>query len=87
MPPTPTPTPPVWVPAVAGLAAVVAGGIDHWMVFNIGDSRVYRLAISHLEQLTVDHSEAEEMVLAGHITREEARTAISRNVVDPVPWH
>jgi PPM family protein phosphatase len=66
---------------IAGLAVVVAGGIDHWMVFSVGDSRVYRLALGHLEQLTVDHSEAEEMILAGRMTREEARTYHRRNIV------
>ena len=27
---------------VAGLALVSVGGSRHWVVFNIGDSRVYR---------------------------------------------
>jgi serine/threonine protein phosphatase PrpC len=76
---------------VSGIASVVTAGADHWMVFNIGDSRVYRLAQGRLEQLTVDHSEAEEMVVAGRITREEARSYHRRNVVtrslgtDPAP--
>jgi len=51
------------------------------MVFNIGDSRVYRLSGDRLEQLTVDHSEVQELVLAGVITREQARTHPRRNVV------
>jgi protein phosphatase len=76
---------------LSGLASVVAGGTEHWMVFNVGDSRVYRLADGRLRQLTVDHSEAEEMVLAGQITREEARGHRLRNIVtrslgtDPAP--
>jgi protein phosphatase len=68
-----------------GLAALeTAGGDhlgDHLMVFNIGDSRVYRLSGDRLEQVTVDHSEVQEMVLAGVITREQARTHPRRNVV------
>jgi PPM family protein phosphatase len=64
-----------------GLAGVEAAGGDHLMVFNIGDSRVYRLARNRLEQLTVDHSEVQELVLAGVITREQARTHPRRNVV------
>jgi serine/threonine protein phosphatase PrpC len=64
-----------------GLAAIEAAGGDHLMVFNIGDSRVYRLAGDGLEQLTVDHSEVQELVLAGVITREQARTHPRRNVV------
>lgn len=65
----------------AGLAALEAAGGDHLMVFNIGDSRVYRLAGGRFEQVTVDHSEVQEMVLAGVITREEARTHPRRNVI------
>jgi protein phosphatase len=66
---------------VTGLAALETAGGDHLMVFNVGDSRVYRLAGNRLEQLTVDHSEVQEMVLAGVITREQARTHPRRNVV------
>ncbi|MGH3279124.1 MAG: PP2C family protein-serine/threonine phosphatase [Trebonia sp.] len=65
----------------AGLAALETAGGDHLMVFNVGDSRVYRLARDHLEQLTVDHSEVQEMVLAGVITREQARIHPHRNVI------
>ncbi len=64
-----------------GLAGIETAGGDHLMVFNIGDSRVYRLADGRLEQLTVDHSEVQELVLAGVITREQARTHPRRNVV------
>jgi PPM family protein phosphatase len=64
-----------------GLAALETAGGDRLMVFNIGDSRVYRLAGNRLEQLTVDHSEVQELVLAGVITREQARTHPRRNVI------
>jgi protein phosphatase len=64
-----------------GLAALEAAGGDHLMVFNIGDSRVYQLSGGHFQQLTVDHSEVQELVLAGVITREQARTHPRRNVV------
>jgi serine/threonine protein phosphatase PrpC len=66
---------------VAGLAAVQLGGADHWVVFNVGDSRVYRLAGGRLGQLTVDHSEVEEMVEAGRLSRAEAREHPLRNMV------
>lgn len=66
---------------VAGLALVSAGGAEHWMVFNIGDSRVYRLADGRFVQLTVDHSEVEELVAAGKLTPTEARSYHRRNVV------
>lgn len=66
---------------VTGLACLGTGGADHLMVFNVGDSRVYRLAAGRIEQLTVDHSEVQELLLDGLITREEARTHPRRNIV------
>ena len=66
---------------VAGLAGLETNGGDHLMVFNVGDSRVYRLAADRIVQLTVDHSEVQELVLAGVLTREQARTHPRRNVV------
>jgi len=76
---------------VTGLALIETSGGGHMMVFNIGDSRVYRLADGRLDQITVDHSEAQELVVAGHLTRDEARTYPRRNIVtralgsDPPP--
>ena len=64
-----------------GLALVTAGGADHWAVFNVGDSRVYRHIDGTLTQVTVDHSEVQELVDAGVITPQEARVHPSRNVV------
>jgi serine/threonine protein phosphatase PrpC len=76
---------------IAGIAVVTVGGSDHWMVFNVGDSRVYRLSGGALFQVSVDHSEVEELLVAGRLTREEARVYPRRNVVtrslgtDPAP--
>jgi PPM family protein phosphatase len=64
-----------------GLAVVTAGGSDHWAVFNVGDSRVYRLVGGELSLVTVDHSEVQEMVDAGLITEQEAARHPLRNVV------
>ena len=66
---------------VTGLALIETSGGSHLMVFNIGDSRVYRLAGGRLDQITVDHSEAQELVVAGHLTRDEARTYPRRNII------
>ena len=66
---------------ITGLALIETGGGSQIMVFNIGDSRVYRLAAGRLDQITVDHSEAQELVIAGHLTRDEARTYPRRNIV------
>ncbi|HEY7718081.1 MAG TPA: protein phosphatase 2C domain-containing protein [Pedococcus sp.] len=65
----------------SGLAVVSTGGSDHWAVFNVGDSRVYRLVGQDLSLVTVDHSEVREMVDAGLITEEQALRHPLRNVV------
>ncbi len=64
-----------------GLTVVSAGGSDHWAVFNIGDSRVYRALGGRLNLVTVDHSEVRELIDAGIITEEEAAHHPLRNVV------
>ncbi len=66
---------------VTGLAKVAVGGADHWAIFNIGDSRVYRLMGEDLARATIDHSETEELVLDGVITAEQARHHHHRNVI------
>lgn len=66
---------------VAGLGVVQLSGGAHWLVFNVGDSRVYRYAEGTLHQLTVDHSEVAEMVAAGEIDAGAARSHPRRNVV------
>lgn len=75
-------------PAAAGLgttlaavAEVVIGGVRHWAVVNVGDSRVYRVDAGRLARATIDHSEVEELVMAGFITDEQARTHPARNVI------
>ena len=66
---------------ITGLASLVTPAGSQLMVFNVGDSRVYRLAGDHFGQVTVDHSEVQELVLAGAITPEQARTHPRRNIV------
>jgi len=66
---------------ITGLAGLETAGGDHLMVFNVGDSRVYRLAGDRIVQVTVDHSEVQELVMAGVLTREQARTHPRRNIV------
>jgi serine/threonine protein phosphatase PrpC len=66
---------------VSGIGVVRVGGLDHWAVFNVGDSRVYRYAAGTLTQVTVDHSEVEELLSTGRISSEEARRHPHRNVV------
>jgi len=76
---------------VTGLARIDIGGAEHWAVFNVGDSRVYRSYQGVLSRATLDHSEVEELILQGVITPEQARLHSSRSVVtrsigtDPAP--
>ena len=68
---------------LSGITLVDAGdGAGfHWMVFNIGDSRVYAWDGRTLEQLSVDHSAVQELVDAGLIQPEEAERHPERNVI------
>jgi protein phosphatase len=66
---------------VAGLALVETAAGGRLMVFNVGDSRVYRLAGGQFDQVTEDHSEVQELVRLGAITLEQARTHPRRNIV------
>ena len=76
---------------LSGVAHVTVAGADHWAVFNVGDSRVYRLFGGRLSRATVDHSEVENLILAGELTEEQGRSYSSRNVItrslgsDPAP--
>jgi len=76
---------------VAGLTVVDAGVQEHWVVFNIGDSRVYRLADNRMSMVTRDHSEVRELMDAGLIDAAEAARHPLRNVItrslgsDPAP--
>lgn len=68
---------------LSGIAFVDAGDDVgyHWMVFNVGDSRVYTWTNGVLTQLSVDHSAVQEMVDAGLISLEEATVHPERNVI------
>ncbi|MGV1008633.1 MAG: PP2C family protein-serine/threonine phosphatase [Dermatophilaceae bacterium] len=72
-------------PRCTGMATTVTGvALVHgprWLVFNVGDSRVYRYADGSLRQLTVDHSEVALLVAGGYLTPEEARVHPLRNIV------
>ncbi len=50
-------------------------------IAHVGDSRVYLLHLGTLVRLTHDHSYVEELVDAGEITADEARTHPSRSVI------
>lgn len=68
---------------LAGVALVAAGvpASPHWMVFNIGDSRVYRWNGRELRQVSVDHSAVQELIDRGEIEPDAARRHPDRNIV------
>lgn len=66
---------------VTGAMLVEQAGRPHWLVFNIGDSRVYRYRPSRLEQLTVDHSVVQGLVDDGTLAKDEVATYKGRNVI------
>ena len=66
---------------VAGVALVDSDRAARLLVFNLGDSRVYRWHLGALTLVTNDHSLVGEMVQRGELTSGEARTHPRRNVV------
>ncbi|AOT03883.1 PP2C family protein-serine/threonine phosphatase [Arthrobacter sp. U41] len=66
---------------LSGVVVVEQMGVPYWLVLNIGDSRTYRLSQGKLKQVSVDHSEVQELVDAGQITPAEAAVHPRRHVV------
>lgn len=64
-----------------GTTFVMASCIDNRMfVSNVGDSRLY-LINSKIVQITIDHSQVEEMIAMGVITRKDAKTHPDKNII------
>jgi protein phosphatase len=60
---------------------------DRLLGVNLGDSRLYRCRAGRLEQLSVDHSQAQELVEAGVITADERGTHPMSNVLTRALGH
>jgi len=66
---------------VAGIAVVQQDSTPYWLVFNIGDSRVYRCIAGLFTQVSVDHSVVQELVDEGKIAAEAARFHPERHII------
>ncbi|WP_407938055.1 PP2C family protein-serine/threonine phosphatase [Nakamurella panacisegetis] len=66
---------------VAGVAAVQQNGTPYWLVFNIGDSRIYHCIDGVVTQISVDHSVVQELVDLGEVTLDRARFHPQRHVI------
>ena len=47
---------------------------ENAVAVHVGDSRLYRLEVNTLEQITTDHSVVQEMIDRGQLTEEQARS-------------
>ncbi|WP_051476791.1 protein phosphatase 2C domain-containing protein [Arthrobacter sp. Br18] len=66
---------------VSGVVVVQDSGAPCWLFFNVGDSRTYRLSGDRFGQVSIDHSEVQELVELGEITPAQAHTHPRRHVV------
>jgi protein phosphatase len=69
-----------------GTTAVVALLVETddgpaWLLTNLGDSRIYRVAGGALLRVSNDHSVVQELVDAGRISEEQARVHPERHIV------
>jgi protein phosphatase len=66
---------------VGTTVAVLLIFTDAFACIWAGDSRLYRLHDSGIEQISVDHSEAQSLVDEGKLTPEEAKAWPRRNII------
>ena len=73
--------------AFDGMGTTVVGGVIKYngngYIINVGDSRAYHISRrgNSIRQITRDHSLVEELMEAGAITKEQARTHPKKNVI------
>lgn len=66
---------------IGSTVAVLVVFENHCVALWAGDSRVYRLRAGQLKQLTRDHSQVEELIARGLVTRQDAKRMPGSNVI------
>ena len=66
---------------LTGAIVSAQNGVPHWLVFNVGDSRVYRLREAELSQLTVDHSVVQQLLDSGELAPADLEAYQGKNVI------
>ena len=66
---------------VTGLLLSESANRPTWLIWNVGDSRCYRLRPDRLEQMTTDHTVVAELVASGALTESEAAVHPERHVI------
>lgn len=64
-----------------GLVHINDGPQELWLIFNVGDSRIYRWYAASLDQVTIDHTEVQEMIDLGQLASEDAHVHPLRHVI------
>jgi protein phosphatase len=54
---------------------------DGALIAHVGDSRVYRIRRQRIDQLSFDHSLVWELVRRNHLTSEQAKLSVPKNVI------
>ena len=71
----------------SGMGTTIVGGVvknnGNGYIINVGDSRAYHISrrSNSIYQITRDHSLVEELMEAGAITKEQARTHPQKNII------
>ncbi len=65
---------------LCGFAVTDAGRA---LVFNVGDSRLYRFRAGHIRQISRDQSLVQMLLDKGTITSEEKKDYVHRNIISP----
>jgi PPM family protein phosphatase len=71
----------------AGMGSTLAGVAIHERnvsIINVGDSRMYRIRRGTIEQISRDHTLAEDQVERGVLTRDEARESPLKHILSSV---